>query len=85
MFINLSALTDRSIPQLRRRCGIADRMPPPILPGDSQFMNKWDEALVSECYSLEPDNKPDQHEFSRDNRIVPRRPNRLRMNPQPDI
>jgi len=86
LFIDLAARTDRSIRQLRRYCSIADRMPRPIIPGDSQFMNKWGvEALANECYSMEPDNEPGQHKFSQNNRAVPRRPNRLRMNPQPDI
>jgi hypothetical protein len=46
---------------LCRQCGISDRMPRPIIPGDKRARNKRIvEALANECYWMELENAPGQ-------------------------
>jgi hypothetical protein len=47
--------------ELCAQCGISDRMPRPIIPGDKRALNKRVvEALANECYNMELDNVPQQ-------------------------
>jgi len=51
----------RHVRELCQQCGISDRMPRPIIPGDKRALNKRVvEALANECYWMELDNAPAQ-------------------------